>query len=86
MLTKTQLAWLRAFELESPAEMGWLDEAKQPVMGPPETWVWLEARWARGARAIIHESEREGLRPYYNASVWGLTEAGYRLVEETSHV
>lgn len=75
-LTKAQLSWLRAFEHESPEEMAWLDAEHRDVNGPPETWVYLSARWGNGATAVIHTDDRDGLEGMFDPGRWALTEAG----------
>lgn len=80
-LTKAQTTWLRAFAHESPEEMAWLDAEHRDVSGPPETWVWLSARWADGSTAVIHTDERAALADFFDPATWSLTPAGRQALE-----
>lgn len=75
-LSDNQRAWMRAFEHEAPEEMAWLDADRCDVHGPPETWVYLFARWTSGRTAVIHTDERAGLEDYFDPGTWSLTPAG----------
>lgn len=81
-LTDTQRAWLRAFEHGSPEEMAWLDADHCDVTGPPETWVYLFAKWETGKTAVIHADDRDGLETYFEPGTWSLTKAGRAALQE----